>query len=169
MSDLNLYYRNTVNLLDDRLVRVLHEVDGQLLCEFIGTTETELVDPERLTILNNVQLGWMNTPIGAFYLERAPVRCPKEGLSLDNMIIEPDWDERFPALSFPEEFKKMFFNIYPRKEDAYKEATEKGIIVAFDRYKAFDSFGRELSGLRIKRNVERRIKNVSRTHVQPNT
>ena len=166
MSDLNLYFRNTINMYKGELIRIMHEEEeGLLLSHYLGKDEMLLVNPKELTILNNVHLGWVNTPDGAKYIERYPLRSAKEGISIENLFIKPSFEGAFLPLMFPESFSDMFFNRYPTKDEALEQAFIKGHTVAYSKTRAFNRHGIEFEYYSMLEQNCRRLKNVSRRSI----
>ena len=162
MSDLNLYFRNTINMHKGELIRIMCEEKGLLLSHYLDNGEIILVNPEELTILNNVHLGWVNTPDGAKYIERYPLRSAKEGISIETLFIKPSLEGAFLPLMFPKNFSDMFFNRYPTRDEALEQAFINGHTVAYSKTRAFNRHGVEFEYDSVLKQNCRRLKNVSR-------
>lgn len=140
MSDLNLYYRDTVNKYRNKLVKILGSTKDRLLARTLDEDEEELlIPPSSLTVLNNIKLGYVNTPVGAIYMERSPVRCPKEGLCEDNVISIPYKGDIITK--YTKEFKRMLNNDYPSFLEASELAEKTKKIVAYCKEEAVDYCG----------------------------
>ena len=129
MSDLNLYYSQTVNKVKGEYCYIMGENSGrgQLLCRPLKGGRVFLASKDDVENLNNKVIGLVNTPRGMINVFRRPVRCAKEGVSSNNI------DGRmggFPWESYPYEFCDMLDGIYPTVEEARRMTSEIGNHVA---------------------------------------
>lgn len=142
MSDLTLYYKDTINIVKGEYTYILLEQRNYTLVgRSLRTGGTFKFKAEDIKKLNNVKLGFVNTVLGAFPTTRVPARTAKEGISRDSIVCGgvglPDW---LPTL-FPKDFIEMLENKYPTLEEAVSIAENERITVAFCKEYAVNEHG----------------------------
>ena len=142
MSDLTLYYKETINLVKDEYTYIfLEQRDKTLVGRSLRTGETFKFKAEDMKKLNNVTLGFVNTVLGAFPTTRVPARTAKEGISRDSISCGSTGIPAWLPTAFPKEFIAMLENKYPTLEKAVRIAENEKITVAFCNASAVNANG----------------------------
>lgn len=141
MSDLTLYYQNTINLVKGEYTYIfLEHGNNTLVGRNLRTGDVFKFKAGDIKKLNNVKLGFINTVLGALPINRIPSRSSKEGISPEVTRCDRIIGDWLPT-SFPKEFISMLENEYPSLEKALRIAEYEGISVAFCKEYAVTNVG----------------------------
>lgn len=142
MSDLTLYYQSTINLVKGEYTYIyLEQRDTTLVGKSLRTGESFKFKAEDIKKLNNVKLGFINTVLGAFAINRVPSRSSKEGISQETIRCDRSVTGEWLPMAFPKEFIAMLDNKYPSLVEALHIAKCEGITVAFCKEYAVNNDG----------------------------
>lgn len=133
MSDLSLYYNETINKYRNKYVFVMEANRDSLIVRDLLNNDLIKIAADEITPINNQKVGFVNTYFGCVSVERIATRSPKEGLHSKNIQITHTSSIGWFPFLFPKEFVMMLNNQYPTVENAIRISKERGILVAYSR------------------------------------